>query len=198
MQFDNPIHTVLTQPDNLDIAFEVMSHLQKIQEEAHKAFWLALEEALQRRLVGSLYETIWLVKFEPIGGFEKAWFACGLFPRDEFVPQGTAVGQILLQQSPPTQDFRLATGIKASVDLPKQPGESEIIGDLCRALNAEGFGTNDKWFGVRYIDYRARGKAFVRRMANDEEAFIDECADLIWQLFLTHRERLEAFLVNID
>jgi hypothetical protein len=188
MPVDDPILQFIAQPENLPLALDISKKVERLKVTLHKQFWPAITAELRERLEASEYGDRWQLVGPAKGKETRDWAAASIkpFPADERV-----FVYATLEQRTSQSDYRVNHGIHWSQQFHDQ-FETNAVRALIDRLNQQGFRTNSHWPGVKPLDLWLRRQKFLLRMANDEETFIKETADILWNLFVEYESLLTA------
>jgi hypothetical protein len=191
MENDDPIVEFLTREENFQTAFKVAEYVQAITEDLHARFWPLFHQQVNSLLQASEYSDRWFFMPLPTRYVFQQNGKCFLTPKIQ-TPIDQPFLQIGLGQGGRSDKFRLYQGVRWS----KVPGDLSAIPQIVQMkekLRLFDLTIADtQWPGWNWINYRARGEAFLVRMANEPEKITYEIAEGMWKLFLEFVPLLEA------
>lgn len=194
MSYEDAAIQFLATEENLPMALEIADIVNRMKPRLHREFWQSLHDNLSQRLAQSDKYGRWQVGFNfgTIDKYNQDWFSCSLWPL--YIERDKHYFRLELQHGSSSSGYPLRYGFTRSHpdNRTKEDGLDEIS-KLSKAIQSDGF-RESEWFwyiGIKFLDYACTEKAFLLRMANEKELFIDEMAQMMWDLFETHYDLLE-------
>lgn len=191
MSVNEPINDFLAQPENLSIALEVADYIDRLKRRLHKRFWTDFNPRMKLTVKDSIYSTSWTYRPHPAKNYRSNWAKSYISPRAT-AESNPHMLQLAFGQGPSSSDYRLYWGVRWTK--PPEDFDSSELTKLAGLLLARGISIVESprwvsWGWYKYVPYEME---FLHRMQTEHEAFVDEIAGDVWQLFEEVRPSLEA------
>jgi hypothetical protein len=194
MDLPDEIRAFLRRPDNLSTALDVARQVKRLRNVVHAEFWSAVEHEMRHRLETSRYADQWEIQ-PPSNNFREAWVNCQFRPKSRLVDRNRPHATVSLEQHKPQSANRLHYGITWQVGK-NHPMALQQYRDLHQYLRQHDLtpASQGWWIFITDIGCSPRSDNFLRRMVNDQDAFIREIVNLPWNLF----ENTVGLLTNLN
>lgn len=195
----------LMKPANFNTAQEMVGYLTPIKNSLRQAFWSEFGEALKQKGSADGW-FIFLDDGRPAGHYvlkqkdgadgwlltvpERHWFrqyeGCRILPRTEHKSPHL---YLVFHQT----NNRMNYGIARSEDRRKREALWQLpsVTHLLSQLTKQGFKHHLWWLGYKTA-VTFDDETFWLSLAGDRVSFVKEWAETFWQLFLSHKELMEA------
>lgn len=194
MSYKDEIFNFLSQPENLELAFEISNHLTEMKLHLERNFWTKLHSILDSKLTEN---DSWQAHMDDVTGIRRSYYGVGIEPenvkqealylyfRIEKEVQRPFMGISIWKHNAETYDGSL-TAIE------------DHISSLRNKLKEKGF-KNEKswWVGWKFLDTRTFDDVEVCREIADG-TYQAEKAEELWTLFQDLRKDLELINLKIS
>lgn len=183
MSVDDKAGDFLLDPENLDMALDIVRRLEPIKVQLHRLFSSELLNCVVERLNrdGSIYSDFWEVHLYP-EDVPESWAYLDIAP---LVVGHTVQHNIAYVRLEQRGNFYFYLGVMAP-NLGDSESSLEAINKLRTVLAKNGYkphGNSPWWLGLRRFKPFVRDEDFLLTMAGDRDPFVRQFADNVWNLF---------------
>jgi hypothetical protein len=175
-----------SQEENLPLALAVAEQVDSIRQRMNNAFWLALRTRFTALLEAR--QLPWAVELTEDRNTPECLVGLHLSP----LATAPLFLRLMLEQQYNGDTLRIYYGVMWNSPPAPEKARLAQIGALHKALQAEGYRTNESFLAWNWAPYHPRRRDFLQRFAVDADALLDEACGLLRHLLLEHGDALHA------
>lgn len=183
MNYQEAAVQFLATEENLPMALEIAELVRRMKKRANREFWQGLFDKLNQKLASSDKFDRWHIEFNQKNNRVRF--------HPSYLVENQHYFKLGLQPSESSDGYLFHYGFIRShpSNILKETGVEEIS-KLSKAIQSEGFRDDEGWWcGIKR--YSCTNTLFLLRMVNEKELFVDEMAQIMWNMLETHYSLLE-------
>ena len=194
MTYEESVVQLLSQPENLPIALEMVKRVEAVRDHLQIEFWHRYRDEMERRLQEAELKHPWETQLRPDKALVNPWALCDVLEKPLSGPDLHL--RVTLESGQPKDGSPLYYGVKLSRPQEADSPQRVMVEQL---LKQKGFKLNssDYWPLSFGLDYQLREDTFLVRFVSNPDDVIHEISEIVWSFFVQLREFLESTNIKL-